>query len=64
LWKTLLALADVEQRCRRAKAPGELLAEAREVVQVITERTPDGERRTAFLSLRPVRLLFGPTDAV
>jgi class 3 adenylate cyclase/tetratricopeptide (TPR) repeat protein len=64
LWQSLVALADVEERCGRANTAGELQAEAREVAQVIAERTPKGERRAAFLSLPPVRRLFANTDAL
>jgi hypothetical protein len=59
-----VALADVEERCGRANTAGELQAEAREVVHVIAEHTPEGERRAAFLSLPPVRRLFANTSAV
>jgi hypothetical protein len=42
---------------------GDLCAQARAIAQFIADHTPEGEPRTAFLSLPPVRRLFASTDA-
>jgi class 3 adenylate cyclase/tetratricopeptide (TPR) repeat protein len=64
LWQTLATMADLEEHRGNDSTADDLKAEAREIVQFIADHAPEGEPRTAFLALLPVRRLFANTDAV